>query len=89
MQREKPTQQKQGGDENTAVDQKYQLSLLIKRAGRLEEISRKLVWRAGGTIQPPREVDAATKWPLGPPADICHSERQPFEQRELELEEVV
>lgn len=89
MQREKPTRQKQGGEENTAVDQQYQLSLLIKRAGRLEETSRELVWRAGGTIQPPREVDTATKWPSGPPADICHSERQPFGQRELELEEVV
>ena len=66
LQREKPTQQKQGGDENTAVDRQYQLSLLIKRAGRLEEISRKLVWRAGGTIQPPREVDTAPSGPWVP-----------------------
>ena len=49
-----------------AVDRQYQLSLFIKRAGRLEEISRKLVWRPGGTIQPPREVGTATRWASGP-----------------------
>lgn len=26
----------------------------------------------GGTIQPPKSVDMATRWPSWPPADTCH-----------------